>query len=70
MRTAKTLIRLGGCPGWSESLPGAHATLLVLSRGGSDRDVLAYLYKNCGKGLLVPLPAGAAFGCVIPSIFA
>ena len=35
MRTAKTLIRLGGCPGWSESLLGAHATLLVLSRGGS-----------------------------------
>ena len=34
MRTAKTLIRLGGCPGWSESSLGAHATLLVLSRGG------------------------------------
>ena len=25
MRTAKTLIRLGGCPGWSESLLGAHS---------------------------------------------
>ena len=25
------LIRLGGCPGWSESLLGAHAFLLVLS---------------------------------------
>ena len=25
----------GGCPGWSKSLLGAHATLLVLSRGGS-----------------------------------
>ena len=35
MRTAKTLIRLGGCPGWSESLLGAHAIMLVLSRGGS-----------------------------------
>ena len=35
MRTAKTLIRLGGCPGWSESSLGAHATLLVLSWGGS-----------------------------------
>ena len=34
MRTAKTLIRLGGCPGWSESSMGAHATLLVLSWGG------------------------------------
>ena len=30
MRTAKTLIRLGGCPGRSESSLGAHS-LLVLS---------------------------------------
>ena len=30
MRTGKTLIRLGGCPGWSESSLGAHAILLVL----------------------------------------
>ena len=29
------LIRLGGCPGWSESLLGAHVILLVLSCGGS-----------------------------------
>ena len=29
MRTAKTLIRLDGCPGWSESSLGAHAILLV-----------------------------------------
>ena len=35
MRTVKTLIRLGGCPGWSESSLGAHASLLVLSWGGS-----------------------------------
>ena len=35
MRTAKTLIRLGGCPGWSESSLGAHTILLVLSRCGS-----------------------------------
>ena len=35
MRTAKTLVRLGGCSGWSESSLGAHAILLVLSRGGS-----------------------------------
>ena len=34
-RTAKTLIRLGGCPGWSESSLGAHAILLVLSWGSS-----------------------------------
>ena len=31
MWTAKTLIRLGGRPGWSESSLGAHAILLVLS---------------------------------------
>ena len=35
MRTAKTLIRLGGCPDWSESLPDAQATLLSWSGGGS-----------------------------------
>ena len=35
MRTAKTLIRLGECPGWSESSLGAHAILLVLSWGSS-----------------------------------
>ena len=34
-RTAKTQIRLGGCPGWSESSLGAHAISLVLSRCGS-----------------------------------
>ena len=34
MRTAKTLIRLGGYPGWSESSLGVHA-ILVLSWGGS-----------------------------------
>ena len=31
MRTAKTLIRLGGCPGWSESSLGAHGILLLSS---------------------------------------
>ena len=34
-RTAKTLIRLGGCPGWSEFSLGAKVILLVLSWGGS-----------------------------------
>ena len=34
MRTAKTLIRLGGCPGWSESSLGAQIILLVLSSCG------------------------------------
>ena len=37
MWTARILIRLGGCPGWSESSLGAHAILLVLSWGGSDK---------------------------------
>ena len=32
---AKTLMRLGGCPGRPESSLGAHAILLVLSWGGS-----------------------------------
>ena len=31
----RRLIRLGRCPGWSESLLGAHALLLVLSCAGS-----------------------------------
>ena len=35
MRTGKTQIRLGGCPGWSESSLGAQVILLVLSCCGS-----------------------------------
>ena len=38
-RTTKTLIRLGGCPGWSESSLGTRVILLVLSWGGSNMDV-------------------------------
>ena len=34
-RTVKTLIRLGGCTGWSESSLGTKFILLVLSWGGS-----------------------------------
>ena len=34
-RTVKTLIRLGGCPGWSEPSLGAYAISLVLSWGDS-----------------------------------
>ena len=33
--TSKSLIGLGGGPGWSESLLGAHVILLVLSCGGT-----------------------------------
>ena len=36
MQTAKTAIRLGGCPGWSESSVGTNVILLVLSWGGSN----------------------------------
>ena len=40
MRTAKSLIRLGGCSGWSESSLAAHSILLVLScAGSSDKDL-------------------------------
>ena len=43
MRTAKNLIRLGGCPGWSESSLGAEVILLVWSYGGS------YKSEPCSK---------------------
>ena len=36
MRTLKTLIRLGGCPGWSESSLGTHAVCWFLSYPGSN----------------------------------
>ena len=48
MLTAKTLIGLGGCPGWSESSLGAHAILLVLSWDGSFVDVNHWF---CGRKL-------------------
>ena len=44
MLTAKTLIRLDAWPGWSESLLGAHATLLVLSCRSSFSTVLIEIY--------------------------
>ena len=47
MRTAKTLIRLGGCPGWTESSLGAHtfcwfchAATHLTSVGRKQRNVL------------------------------
>ena len=52
MQTAKTLIRLGGCPGWSESTLGAHAILLVLSCRGS--------FSLCLQYVAMPQPAPAA----------
>ena len=47
MRTAKTLVRLGGCPGLSESSLGAHVILLVLSCGGSYNVVVLILFHFC-----------------------
>ena len=45
-RTSKTLIRLGECPGWSESSLGAKIILLVLPWGGSyTLDVHSFLNK-------------------------
>ena len=38
--TAKTLIRLGGCPGWTESSLGTKAILLILLWGGSNGQCL------------------------------
>ena len=49
MQTAKTLIRLGWCPGWSESLLGIHAMLLVLSWGSSDTDSYWHSQKSTGN---------------------
>ena len=46
MRTAKTLIRLGGYLGWSESSLGAYA-LLVLSWGGSYVFAVRHYIKFC-----------------------
>ena len=49
MRKAKTLIRLGGCPGWSESSLGAQATLFVLSCRGSFVTLSAFLLSCSSK---------------------
>ena len=43
-RTAKTLIRLGRCPGWSESSLGVQSIILVLSWGGSFLGKLFKMY--------------------------
>ena len=69
MRTAKILIRLGGCSGWSESSLGTHAILLVLSGGGSfgDGSDVRFLY---GFVLTCTGPyagGGGGVGCGGPS---
>ena len=48
-RTAKTLIKLGGCPGWSESSLGAHSFCLILSYRGSDNDLRFKRYEITKK---------------------
>ena len=58
MLTAKSMIRLGGCPGSSESLLGAQVILLVLSWGGSN-DILEICNNFWGHkanidGILLP----------------
>ena len=45
LSTQRRLIWLGGCPGWSESSLGAHASLLVLTRGGPFYVVMWQLWK-------------------------
>ena len=52
MRTTKTLIRLGGCPGWSESSLGAHAILLVLTWGGSF-PIFRHMIRTWRKAILM-----------------
>ena len=42
----RRLIRLGGCPGWSESSLGAHAIFLVLSWGGSNDKNKTFYIRN------------------------
>ena len=49
--TAKTLIRLGACPGWFESLLGAQIILLVLSCNSSDFMRIFSIYRKLIKKL-------------------
>ena len=44
MRTVKTLIRMGGCPGWSKSSLGTQTILLVLSWGGSTVSYSSHIF--------------------------
>ena len=53
MLTAKTLIRLGGYPGWSESSLGAHVIMLVLSWGSS-----YYMSETEESSIFLPLLMG------------
>ena len=50
MRTAKTLIRPGKCPGWSKSSLGAHVILLVLLCCSSNIYKVFLTVTSSGKG--------------------
>ena len=65
--TAKTLIRLGRCPGWSESLLGVHAILLILSRCGSNfSQKFHFPTSDCKiKALLLPQPRKLYFDIMV-----
>ena len=61
-RTAKTLIRLGGFPGWSESSLGAKAILLVLSCCGSFKPfTTSGLFRPCNLDDSICLLRGVWF---------
>ena len=50
MRTAKTLIRLGGCPGWSQSSLGAHSFCWFCPCRGSNYNGLVGLMHSLSDG--------------------
>ena len=57
--TSKTLIRLGECSGWSESSPGAHAILLVLSWGLLLSVMVRVVIIVCGRSIISCIPDSA-----------
>ena len=67
MWTEKTLIRLGGYLGWSESLLGAKVILLVLSCGGSNYELNNEITDSLSY-YIRPLPWAASSDFVSSSI--
>ena len=57
--TAKTLIRLGGCPGWSESSLGAQVMLLVLSCTGSNEVLKHFTGHYSIRVLFINIQSGS-----------
>ena len=58
MRTAKTLIRLGGCPGWSESSLGAHSFCWFCHVAAHMFLVHLFVYLVCVTFCVFSLPLG------------